>query len=42
MEKCNLRRPVQKIQAAITQVLDTMSLAELTSADVPELLSIRG
>jgi Rrf2 family protein len=42
MEKCNLRRPVQKIQAAISQVLDTMSLAELTSADVPELLSIKG
>ncbi len=42
MEKCSLRRPVQKIQAAISQVLDTMSLAELTSADVPELLSIKG
>ena len=42
MQKCNLRRPVQKIQAAISQVLDTMSLAELTSADVPTLLSIRG
>jgi Rrf2 family protein len=42
MEKCNLRRPVQKIQAAISQVLDTMSLAELTSADVPQLLSIKG
>jgi len=42
MDKCNLRRPVHKIQAAITQVLDTMSLAELTSADVPELLSIKG
>jgi Rrf2 family transcriptional regulator, cysteine metabolism repressor len=42
MERCNLRRPVHKIQAAITQVLDTMSLAELTSADVPELLSIKG
>ena len=41
MERCNLRRPVHKIQAAISQVLDTMSLAELTSADVPELLSIR-
>ncbi len=41
MERCNLRRPVQKIQAAISQLLDTMSLAELTSADVPELLSIR-
>ena len=42
MEKCNLRRPVQKIQAAISQVLDTMSLAELTSADVPPLFSIKG
>jgi Rrf2 family protein len=41
MERCNLRRPVHKIQAAITQVLDTMSLAELTSADVPDLLLIR-
>jgi Rrf2 family protein len=41
MERCNLRRPVQKIQAAISQVLDTMSLAELTSGDVPELLSIK-
>ena len=41
MEKCNLRRPVHKIQAAISQVLDTMSLAELTSGDVPELLSIK-
>jgi len=28
-------------QAAISQVLDTMSLTELTSADVPELLSIK-
>lgn len=42
MARCNLRRPVQKIQVAITQMLDTMSLAELTSQDVPELLSIRG
>ena len=41
MEKCNLRRPVHKIQAAITQVLDTMSLAELTSDDVPEILTIK-
>ena len=40
MERCNLRRPVKKIQAAITQLLDTMSLAELTSDDVPELLTI--
>ena len=41
MAHCNLRRPVQKIQAAITQVLDTMSLSELTSDDVPELFTIR-
>jgi Rrf2 family protein len=41
MERCSLRRPVQKIQAAIAQMLDTMSLAELTSDDVPELLTIR-
>jgi Rrf2 family protein len=41
MARCNLRRPVQKIQAAISQVLDTMSLAELVSADVPELFTIR-
>ena len=42
MERCTLRRPVQRIQAAITNVLDTMSLAELASEDVPRLLSIRG
>jgi Rrf2 family protein len=40
MERCSLRRPVKKIHAAITQLLDTMSLAELTSDDVPEILSI--
>lgn len=42
MERCNLRRPVQKIQAAISQLLDTMSLAELVGDDVPELLAIKG
>jgi Rrf2 family protein len=41
MARCNLRRPVQKIQAAITQMLDTMSLAELVGDDVPDLLEIR-
>jgi Rrf2 family protein len=41
MERCSLRRPVKKLQAAITQMLDTMSLAELTSEDVPDLLTIR-
>jgi Rrf2 family protein len=42
MERCNLRRPVQKIQAAISQLLDTMSLAELITEDVPEWLAIKG
>jgi len=41
MAHCNLRRPVQKIQAAISQVLDTMSLSELAGADVPDLFTIR-
>ena len=41
MARCNLRRPVQKIQAAISQMLDTMSLAELVGDDVPELMAIR-
>ena len=41
MARCNLRRPVQKIQAAISQMLDTMSLTELVGDDVPELMAIR-
>jgi Rrf2 family protein len=41
MARCNLRRPVQKIQAAINQMLDTMTLAELVGADVPDLLAIK-
>jgi Rrf2 family protein len=41
MERCSLRRPITKLQAAITQMLDTMSLAELTSEDVPDLLTIK-
>jgi Rrf2 family protein len=41
MARCNLRRPVQKIQAAISQMLDTMSLAELSSSDIPEMLTIK-
>jgi Rrf2 family protein len=42
MARCNLRRPVQKIQAAISQMLDTMSLAELVGNDIPELMAIKG
>ena len=41
MDRCNLRRPVQKVQAAIGQMLDTMSLAELMSDDVPELFVMK-
>jgi len=41
MERCNIRRPVQKIQTAISYVLDTMSLAELTSEDVPDVFAIK-
>jgi Rrf2 family protein len=42
LSHCSLRRPVQKLQAAMSQMLDGMSLAELTSDDVPEMLSIAG
>ena len=41
MARCNLRRPVQKIQAAISQMLDTMTLAELVGDDVPDLIAIK-
>lgn len=33
-ERCNLRRPVQKIQASISYMLDTMTLAELAGEPV--------
>jgi len=42
MERCNLRRPVQKIQTAISHMLDTMSLAELVGDDVPDPLALKG
>lgn len=35
--RCNLRRPVQKIQANIAHLLDTMTLAELMGDTVPVL-----
>jgi hypothetical protein len=42
MSHCSLRRPVLKLQVAITQILDTMSLAELTGEDTPaELLLLK-
>ncbi len=40
-QRCNLRRPVEKLQAAISQMLDAMSLADLAHDDIPEILSIR-
>jgi Rrf2 family transcriptional regulator, cysteine metabolism repressor len=37
--RCNLRRPVEKIQASISYFLDSVTLAEL-GADVPGLAAI--
>ncbi len=34
-ERCNLRGPVQKIQASISQALDGMTLADLTAEPSP-------
>jgi len=39
--RCNLKRPVQKLQTAISRLLDTMSLAELSNQNAPEVLSIK-
>ena len=33
--RCNLRRPVQRIQASISYLLDTMTLAELMGNPLP-------
>ena len=42
IERCNIRRPVQKLQTAIVSMLDAMSLAELTATeDVPDVLAIK-
>ena len=32
--RCNLRRPVQKVQASVSRLLDTMTLAELAAEPV--------
>jgi len=37
--RCPLRNPVRKLQAAITDLLDTTTLAELTGDDVPAALA---
>jgi DNA-binding IscR family transcriptional regulator len=38
--RCNLRGPVQKIQASITHVLDSMTLAELAAEPTVTVLSL--
>ena len=35
ISRCNLRRPVLKIQAGISHMLDTMTLADLLSDELP-------
>ena len=35
MSRCTLRKPARKLQAAITDLLDTMTLAELGGDNVP-------
>jgi Rrf2 family protein len=37
--RCTLRNPARKLQAAITDLLDTTTLAELTGDDVPAALA---
>jgi Rrf2 family protein len=38
--RCNLRLPVQKIQASISSLLDTMTLAELSSTALPPATAV--
>ena len=40
--RCNLRGPVQKIQASITHVLDSMTLAELAAEPTVPLTPLAG
>jgi Rrf2 family protein len=40
--RCNLRRPVQKIQTSISQLLDTMTLAELIAEPSPTVVELAG
>jgi DNA-binding IscR family transcriptional regulator len=37
--RCTLRKPARKLQAAIANLLDTTTLAELTGDDVPVALA---
>jgi Rrf2 family protein len=40
--RCNLRGPVQKIQASITHVLDSMTLAELAAEPTGTVMPLAG
>jgi Rrf2 family protein len=40
ISRCNLRRPVLRIQAGISHMLDTMTLAELLADDVPTMTEL--
>jgi Rrf2 family protein len=40
--RCNLRGPVQKIQASITHVLDSMTLAELAAEPTITVMPLAG
>ena len=37
--RCTLRKPARRLQAAITDLLDTMTLAEFAGDDVPAALA---
>jgi Rrf2 family protein len=39
--RCTLRNPARRLQAAITDLLNTMTLAELAGNDVPAALAAR-
>jgi Rrf2 family protein len=39
--RCTLRKPARKLQAAITGLLDTMTIAELGGANVPAALAVK-
>jgi Rrf2 family protein len=41
MSRCSLRQPAWKIEEAITQMLGTMTLAELMDDDVPALVAAK-
>ena len=38
--RCNLRRPVQKVQASVSHLLDTMTLAELAAEPVGPVVEL--